>query len=224
MLAHPHVVAAHPVGDEQPGQQGDQQHQPLFLLHHLEPGVLVRQHLLLLQGNAQIAQRLLPIQDLLHELDAPLALLGDRLVVVADGQQAVQRHCIVRLGEGNAAGIVEGDIEDLGLGGQIPGQPLQLAVFLLLDPAFHVPGGIGHQCLGPVARLAVQRGLALALHMNEHGEHPESEQDTGTQTEHTFDGEMTLQARDLLLTRSGGSWRLPVQKAIRYSGPVLLTP
>lgn len=75
VLAHPHVVAAHAVGDEHPGQQGDQQHQALFLLHHLEPGVLVCQHLLLFQGDAQEADGLLAIPDLLHELDPSFALL-----------------------------------------------------------------------------------------------------------------------------------------------------
>ncbi len=224
MFAYPHVVAAHAIGDEHSGQQGDQQHQPLFLLHHLEPGVLVCQHLLLFQGDAQEADGLLAIPDLLHELDPPFTLLRQRFVIAADGQQALQRHRLLRLGEGNAASVVEGGIEDLRLGCQISRQPLQLAALLLLDPALHVAGGIGDQRLCPVARFAVQRGLAFTLHMNEHTEHPASEQDTGTQAENTFDGKMTLQARDLMVTRSGGSWRLPVQKAIRYSGPALLTP
>ena len=89
--------------------------------------------------------------------------------------QALQRHRLLRLGEGNATSVIEGDIEDLGLGGQILGQPLQLAVLVLLEPALHVAGSVGHQRLGPVACLAVQRSLALTLHVDEYREHPEPE-------------------------------------------------
>ncbi len=224
MLAHPHVVAANAVGDKYAGQQGDQQHQPLFFLCHLEPGILVRQHLLLFQRDAQVAEGLGSVLDLLHELDASLALLRHRLVVAADGEQALQRDGLLRLGERDAASIIEGDIEDLRLGRQIPCQSLQLAAVVLLDPALHVAGGIGDQRLSTVARFAVQGGLTLSLHMEEHNQYPAAEQQAGYQTEHTFDGKMTLQARDLMLTGSAGSWRLPAQKAIRYSGPLLLTP
>ncbi|MNR14799.1 hypothetical protein D3C85_1312940 [compost metagenome] len=75
MLAYPHVVAAHPVGDEQAGQQHHQQHQPLFLLTHLEVGVLRGDQRLLLQRDPQVAQGQVTLLDLLHELGAPLALL-----------------------------------------------------------------------------------------------------------------------------------------------------
>jgi hypothetical protein len=100
VLAHPHVVATHPVGDEQAGQQHHQQHQALFLLVDLEMGILCGQQFLLFQGDPQIAQGQVSVLDLLDELDAPLALLRQGFVVAADGQQAVQRQGVVRLGEG----------------------------------------------------------------------------------------------------------------------------
>jgi hypothetical protein len=98
-------------------------------------GILCGQQFLLFQGDPQIAQGQVSVLDLLHELDAPLALLRQGFVVAADGQQAVQRQGVVRLGEGNAAGIVEGDVENVRLGGQILRQSLQLALLVLLDPA-----------------------------------------------------------------------------------------